>query len=81
MYIHQASIRWPYAFACASLDDACPHFPAGCFDTWDMGREMICRNICEMEQTVPLQCGVISCKSNWKYGPFVFKSRNLISLA
>lgn len=26
-------------------------------------------------------CGVISCKSNWKYGPFVFKSRNLISLA
>jgi len=55
MYIHQTSIRWPYAFACASLDDAFPHLPAGCFDTWDMGREMIYRNICEMEQTVPLQ--------------------------
>ena len=92
MYIHQASIGWPYAFACASLDDAFPHLAAGCFDTWDMGPEMNYRNICEMEQrnqdTVPLQeSAELFLASNWNsedcicYGPFVFKSRNLISLA
>ena len=55
MYIHQTSIGWPYAFACASVDN----LPAGCSDTWDMGPEMNYINICEMEQTnqdtVPLQ--------------------------